>query len=230
LQSVDLEGGSRSSEFRESGGVIYPWSQGGISLNVQNTPGIVAAVRHIQDVVAQRRAERQQMAEMVVAFTNAIARLGAVRSMAPSWVAPARPSGGTPPARVDDTVPVYRVEFVDPNKPASNSRRFVGNRIEGLGKAKKAHGDLYLNFGDEARALEYWAQKDAQGLATDIKVFSVPRTFLESLRRTSVPQNLGKSYPLRPVRVDETKAADQFGLRAPQIRELERILNSVKRR
>ena len=121
-------------------------------------------------------------------------------------------------------VTVYRVETI------FNRRLVTGSGgsmlVEGFGKARSAHSTLYLNFGDEARALEFWSQKMAEGAPADIKMFSVPKTFLERLRATSVAEEAATQFPKSPIRVDATKAADQFGLRGPQIKELEQMMRS----
>ena len=96
--------------------------------------------------------------------------------------------------------------------------------VEGFGGAKSAASTLYLNFGNEARALEFLGQKLSQGLAADIKVFPVPKSFLEELGQTAVAESEAAQFPQSPVIADPTKAANQFGLRASQIEKLEQLL------
>jgi hypothetical protein len=139
---------------------------------------------------------------------------------------------GTVASPVDEFVTVYRTELV--GKVPLDSRRFMSGsggspQVVGIGKGRSALNDLFLNFGDESRALEFYAQKQALGLPAHILKFQVPRTFLEKLRATSVPENLGKLFPDSPLRVDVTKAADQFSLRPSQIKELEEILKDLAR-
>lgn len=54
-----------------------------------------------------------------------------------------------------------------------------------------------------------------------IKSFEVPRSLLDDLRNSAVPESLAKQNPGSPIIVDPTKAADQFGLRLEQIRQLQ---------
>jgi hypothetical protein len=53
-----------------------------------------------------------------------------------------------------------------------------------------------------------------------IKSFDVPKSYLQNLQRTAVPESLAKTYPYAPIRVDITKAPDQYGLRPDQIEQL----------
>ena len=77
---------------------------------------------------------------------------------------------------------------------------------------------LFLNFGDKARAEEFLAkQLQDEWPGAQMKSFEVPKSFLNDLRKCSVPQKMGKRYPNAPQIVDPTKAPDQFGLRRAQI-------------
>ncbi len=72
---------------------------------------------------------------------------------------------------------------------------------------------LFLNFGEEARAQEFLAQKVAGGLpGATVKSFEVDAGMLERLQSEAVPQSFGKLYPDRPQLVDITKAPNQFGI------------------
>ncbi len=55
-----------------------------------------------------------------------------------------------------------------------------------------------------------------------MKAFEVPKSFVDDLRMSSVPEGLAKKYPDSPLRVDITKAPDQYGLRPPQIEKLKK--------
>jgi filamentous hemagglutinin len=82
-----------------------------------------------------------------------------------------------------------------------------------------------LNFGDAARAEEFLAKRVAQGLeGATIKSFEVPASFAEGVARKAVPEALARQFPNSPLLVDTTKAANQFGLRAPQIEELKKFI------
>jgi filamentous hemagglutinin len=83
---------------------------------------------------------------------------------------------------------------------------------------------LFLNIGSEARAAEYLTQKKGKGLpGATVKSFEVPASFLDKLRASAVTEGqLFRDPGLagRPLVVDVTKAADQFGLRQAQIEAL----------
>lgn len=121
-----------------------------------------------------------------------------------------------------------------PSAPGGGTTRVY--RVEGPGNARldispsgnvTAKGDnmLHLNFGDEARAQQFLAQRVSQRHADDvIKSFDVPTSFLDDVRAASVPQRLGRSHPNAPQLVDATKAADQYGLPACWIGRLNRAI------
>jgi RHS repeat-associated protein len=101
--------------------------------------------------------------------------------------------------------------------------------LTGPGGALTVEGSqtLFLNFGNEARALDFLGQRLAQGRSDSvIKSFQVPRSFLDDLARTAVPERLGRMFPDSPIIVDTTRASNQFGLRPPQIEALRRLLGS----
>lgn len=90
---------------------------------------------------------------------------------------------------------------------------------------------LFLNFGSRERALEFLSKRLGQGMPdATIKSFSVQKSFIDELRASAVLESEAAANPGRPLVVDITKAADQFGLRAEQIEELNRaiILGSGK--
>ncbi|GAA1956714.1 RHS repeat-associated core domain-containing protein [Catenulispora subtropica] len=112
----------------------------------------------------------------------------------------------------EGTTTVYRVEG------SGNERiRIVNGNplIRGAGKP------LFLNFGKKARA-DYWlAKRLAQGYSdTQIKSFDVSSSFLDQLRQTAVPENMASDFPDAPLRVDVTKAADQYMLRPQHIAQM----------
>lgn len=81
------------------------------------------------------------------------------------------------------------------------------------------------NFGDKARAVEFLSRRLGQNMAgVELKSFQVPQSFLTRLRSSAVPESLAGKYPGQPILVDVTKAADQFGLRSGQIRELQEAI------
>lgn len=87
--------------------------------------------------------------------------------------------------------------------------------------AIKGNNALFLNFGDEARAQEFLANRLDQGYeGTVIKSFQVPSSYVDELRGSAVPESLARQFPDSPFVVDVSKAADQFGLRAANFGEL----------
>lgn len=78
-----------------------------------------------------------------------------------------------------------------------------------------------MNFGARARAEEFLTRRLGQGVDDAvIKSFEVPKSFLNNLRSSSVLESEASAFPTRPFLVDVTKAANQFGLRSPQIEAL----------
>lgn len=117
---------------------------------------------------------------------------------------------------LEPPVTVYRVEGLP------NTRIIIGEAGEVTIVGDKM---LHLNFGQQARALDFLKMRLADKMpGTNMKTFQVPRAYLEELRGSAVPQNLKSLYPNKPQIVDPTKAPDQFGLRKAQIRDLERVI------
>ncbi|NTY88836.1 hypothetical protein FCH33_18855 [Serratia fonticola] len=113
------------------------------------------------------------------------------------------------------TVTVYRVEG------APNTRILIGDNGQ---VSITGSTTLYLNFGDKARALEFFEKRGTQNMdGATIKTFEVPHSVLDDLRNTAVkesvarlPENKGK-----PVIADPTKAKDQYGIRPEKQKELQ---------
>jgi len=111
---------------------------------------------------------------------------------------------------------VYRVEGLP------NTRILLGE-----GGQVSVQGDqmLFVNFGDKARAEQFLATRLQQGMpGAQIKSFEVPRSLLDDLRASAVPESMATQFPGRPLLVDPTKAADQFGLRLQQIETLQEAI------
>jgi filamentous hemagglutinin len=83
---------------------------------------------------------------------------------------------------------------------------------------------LFVNFGSKERAQQFLEQRLGKGFESEIKSFEVPSSFVDDLRANAVPESLAKQFKDNPILVDITKAPDQFGLRADQIAELQKIL------
>jgi uncharacterized Zn-binding protein involved in type VI secretion len=108
---------------------------------------------------------------------------------------------------------VYRVEG-DPN-----TRIIIGENGQVSVQGKQM---LFLNFGDKARAESFFNTRVAQGMdGVQMKSFQVPKSFLEELQNSAVPESMAKQFPGRPLLVDPTKAPNQFGLRPEQIDSLQ---------
>ena len=80
---------------------------------------------------------------------------------------------------------------------------------------------LFLNFGDENSAAEFFEKRVSQRLdGVKIKSFEVSENFLNYLRQAAVPEQLAREFPNAPIAVDVTKALDQYGLRPQHIEML----------
>jgi hypothetical protein len=113
-------------------------------------------------------------------------------------------------------VTVFRVEG------RANQRLMTG---AGGQSTVEGNQTLFLNFGDESRAMQFLGQRLEQGM-TDaaVKSFKVPKSFADEIAESAVPERLGRSFPNSPIIVDQTKAANQFGLRKPQIEKLRQVM------
>jgi RHS repeat-associated protein len=118
------------------------------------------------------------------------------------------------PITVERTT-VFRVES------AGNARLTVG---EAGTVATQGENTLFLNFGQQVRAEEFAARRLAQGFdETVVKSFEVPTSYVDRLRSSSVLESEAHLFPDAPLRVD-VRFADQFGLRAEQIQELNQVI------
>jgi filamentous hemagglutinin len=101
-------------------------------------------------------------------------------------------------------VRVYRVEA------RANQRLTVDTRSR---VAVWGTGMLFLNFGQLARARQFWIRRVAQGMdCVAIRSFRVRRLDVRRMRLHAVPERLAATYPHRPLIVDRAWP-DQFGLR-----------------
>jgi RHS repeat-associated protein len=113
-------------------------------------------------------------------------------------------------------VTVYRVEG------AVNTRVLISEAGEVILEGEKT---LFLNFGQRARAIEFFDKRINQGMAdTQIKSFQVSKAYLDEVRSTAVPERLARLHPDSPIQVDVTKAPDQYGLRRDQIEQLRTLI------
>ncbi|CAD6548933.1 hypothetical protein [Paraburkholderia metrosideri] len=132
---------------------------------------------------------------------------------------------GVGAAREPSTITVFRVEG------EGNRRLFIDEATGSVSIppvfANKGRGDernLYLNFGDEARAQSFLGQRLQQFPDNTIKTFTVPKSFVDQLRTSAVEESRRSINPGKPVVADPTKARDQFGLSQQQIEQLRRVI------
>jgi hypothetical protein len=122
-----------------------------------------------------------------------------------------QPHGGGTAAEGGEKV--YRVQGgVLPN--ASKERFAVG---EGGELSIRGDDMLYVNLGQEGRALEFLGRRGDTAVLVE---FEVSSEFATTLRTTSVPQRAGRSAPGAAQRVDETRAPDQFGIPSNMFQDL----------
>ncbi|MDQ1290030.1 MAG: filamentous hemagglutinin, partial [Actinomycetota bacterium] len=103
-------------------------------------------------------------------------------------------------------------------------------RVEGPGNARlniSAGGDvsimgdsmLFLNFGDEARAQEFLAQRLTQGHeGTVIRSFDVLTSYAKDVAARAVPESMARGSSV--ISVDTTKTASSYGLRSSEFSRL----------
>jgi hypothetical protein len=118
------------------------------------------------------------------------------------------------------TVTAYRVEGAGNQRVQIGSDGSVQVPEVRTNKGRGPERNLYLNFGDEARAKAFHEQRLQQFPDNTIKSFEVPRSFVNELRANAVPESERAANPDKPVIADPTKASDQFGLSGKQIEQL----------
>ncbi|MBK8239516.1 MAG: RHS repeat-associated core domain-containing protein [Deltaproteobacteria bacterium] len=108
---------------------------------------------------------------------------------------------------------VYRVR--GGTLPNASKERFA----VGEGGELSIQGDdmLYINLGQEGRALEFLGRRGDTAVLVE---FEVSSEFATTLRTTSVPQRAGRSSPGAAQRVDETRGPDQFGIPSNMFQDL----------
>ena len=118
----------------------------------------------------------------------------------------------------------------------SGAARVTVFRVEGAPNARFAIDDMgnvalepgnktvWLNFGQEGRAMSYLDRKVADGLpGTQLKSFEIDARFLDEIRSTAVPESLARRNPGAPI-LSRDPYPDQFGLRPDQF---QRLMESV---
>lgn len=83
---------------------------------------------------------------------------------------------------------------------------------------------VWINFGQEARALDFLNRRIGQGLPdATIRSFDVDAGLVQRLRSSAVPKGLAKELPSAPIRSADP-FPDQFGLRLDQFNDLRRSI------
>lgn len=98
--------------------------------------------------------------------------------------------------------------------------------IDDLGNVSLEPGNktIWLNFGQEGRAMSYLDMKVADGLpGAHLKSFDVDPRFLDEIRATAVPESLARRNPGAPI-ISRDPFPDQYGLRPDQF---QRLMESV---
>ena len=107
------------------------------------------------------------------------------------------------------TVRGFRVEG------APNTRALIADR--GTVIVLENDNMLFLNFGSQSRSDRFFATRLRQGMpGVGVKSFEVPKSFVDELRASAVPEALAGQNPGKPIIVD-VATPDQFGLRRGQI-------------
>ncbi len=119
-----------------------------------------------------------------------------------------------------DTVTAYRVEGEGNQRVNIGPDGSVDIPEVRTNKGRGPERNLYVNFGDEARAQTFLDQRLQQFPDNTIKTFEVPRSYVEELNRTAVPESQRAANRDLPVIADPTKANNQFGLSGEQINGL----------
>jgi hypothetical protein len=85
---------------------------------------------------------------------------------------------------------------------------------------------VFLNFGDEERAMEFYRQRLASPNTpgAELKSFGVPDSYVDQLKADAVPESMARQFPGHPIQVDVTKSASSFGLRPEQLEGLQCVI------
>lgn len=123
-----------------------------------------------------------------------------------------------------------------PKVAEGGAARVTVFRVEGAPNARFAIDDVgnvalepgnktvWLNFGQEGRAMSYLDRKVADGLpGAQLKSFEIDARFLDEIRSTAVPESLARRNPGAPI-ISRDPYPDQFGLRPDQF---QRLMESV---
>ncbi len=115
-----------------------------------------------------------------------------------------------------ESVQVFRVEETVFSRISISDEGFVDIPQVLTNKGKGPERALFINIDQEERARIFLLQRAVQDKPTSIKSFDVDPAFVDQLRRMAVLEDVASSFPERPIRVDVTKAPDQFGLTNPE--------------
>jgi hypothetical protein len=106
----------------------------------------------------------------------------------------------------------YRVQ----GGPACDQSRHRLSLDNGSVSIDEAGGQLFINFADEHRALQFLLKRAEHSLSRDelpsVFNFRVKRSCVDEMRQLAVPQKSGRKYPDRAQIVDYNHGRDQFGI------------------
>jgi len=105
----------------------------------------------------------------------------------------------------DETNTVFRVQ--GGVRPNASKARFIVDDAGGI--SIQGTDMLFINLGQKERAFEFLARR---GDTASLVQFQVTEKFANQLRSSAVAQRVGRQFPGSPQRVDEARAADQFGI------------------
>lgn len=109
-------------------------------------------------------------------------------------------------------VTVFRVE-------GTPNARFSIDELDNVG-LEPGNKTIWLNFGQEGRAMSYLDRKVVEGLPdAHLKSFEVDARYLDEIRSTAVPESLARRSPGSPI-ISRDPFPDQYGLRADQLQKL----------
>lgn len=118
------------------------------------------------------------------------------------------------------TITAYRVE----GNIAPNHRLLI-NEAGDVSLVPGNENVIWLNFGQESRAMSYLQRKIDAGLpGAQLKSFEFDASLVERLRVNAVPERLARLNPDRPI-ISADPYPDQFGLPRSYFEDL---MNSIR--
>ena len=190
--------------------------------------GLVKAIGKVTAKIAAAQRAGKSVAELehdLGVLTKGLARTEAAeRELAATEAAKATGGSGTAGAADDATAAAGGTTRVFRVEASGNLRVAIGS--DGSVVVSGGKRTLFLNFGDEARAIEFCQQRLANPNTPmpELKSFEVPNSFVEAIKRQAVPERLARQFPHAPIQVDLSKTATSFGLRPEQVAGLKCVI------